>query len=346
MRTGYIPKVLTYVCQNEKTIECNRWWREDLGVSEDFPAYPLFVVDQDNEKTLDTAMSWAKRDDKEPVVLKNILNTDIHNVTIVALEIRSEGGRAYKATFEYKGKTFYVDFREDVLLDCIREVGIQPGGILNGTYIWGRVGSQMKLVRVGSVLHQELIRSTRLREKGAGLKKKDLVLGGVYRNRQGEDFLYLGDVSTTEIQECGYYAGPRGLGYYYSDKYERRISLWVELTDYIWQRQPTSFQELFNCTYPGILFGAFDLKKTKSVCEKVGRFEIPAQYIETIRKFFCKVFKACKRGGHVIPAHLCTLTNLAYPNEQDCFVFSDDLVNYNSQPDLQRYGLRQLTLCD
>ena len=79
--------------------------------------------------------------------------------------------------------------REDVMLDCMFQQGIGVGGIVEGPFIFARVGSQMKPVRVGSLLHSLMIEATEHNEKAA---IKDYEIGGVYANKKGEEAVYLG----------------------------------------------------------------------------------------------------------------------------------------------------------
>ena len=110
------------------------------------------------------------------------------------MESRGNGGRAYKALI---GK-HYVDVREDVVMDTMLKEGIAPGGILNGEFIWAKAGSQMKLVRKDSELYK-LIVEFESKKDMKPVSKKKLEVGGVYRTKKKETYIYLGCISTSAM---------------------------------------------------------------------------------------------------------------------------------------------------
>jgi len=152
-----------------------------------------FATDFDKPKTHETAERWAKSRryvDKTKrgfeVVDKD--NKPFEGLKIYNIEVRSEGGRAYKVQTT-EGWCF--DCREDCILDTIMEDGIDAGGRMNGKYVWVKDSSQMKITRVGSELYQEAQKDMAKIKKGK-IKNKDLEYGGVYKNRSGVSSLYLG----------------------------------------------------------------------------------------------------------------------------------------------------------
>jgi hypothetical protein len=92
---------------------------------------------------------------KDPTITTHF-NNPITNIRVAGLETRGNGGRAYKVVID---DLYYFDLREDVLLEAMIECGINKGGILNGEYIWVKIRSHMKLIRVGSPLHKEMIKA-------------------------------------------------------------------------------------------------------------------------------------------------------------------------------------------
>jgi hypothetical protein len=61
----------------------------------------------------------------------------------------------------------------------------------NGEFVWAVLGSQVRLVLVGSKLHGELLESVVRREKKI-FPDSELEVGGIYTNRQGDDFVLIG----------------------------------------------------------------------------------------------------------------------------------------------------------
>lgn len=119
-------------------------------------------------------------------------NTPMVGLRIIGLVIRGQGGRAYQVLVDGK---YVFDLREDVLLDAMLNDGIGKNGALFGSYIFASVGSSMKLIRVGSLLHEKMIAATDYKT----MKKiTDLEVGGIYRNKK-ETVLYLGYVYTRAL---------------------------------------------------------------------------------------------------------------------------------------------------
>jgi hypothetical protein len=122
-------------------------------------------------------------------------NEPIAGIRLVDLEYRGNGGRAYKVVLPCG---YYVDLREDILLELARSVGISEGGILNGEYIWIRMPGGMKLVRIGSSYYENIIKMVKKEEENKEkklLSKTKLQVGNVYRVGRSY-YVFLGFVST------------------------------------------------------------------------------------------------------------------------------------------------------
>jgi hypothetical protein len=198
---GYIPKKILYITREPSATSWS--WEDGKKVDTGIVVKPTFPVDPSKPKTIDTARTWANRyiSSTDPFIKSSFVgaNTPI-KIQILSLEQRSEGGRAYKVVFGSESPKFYVDLREDVLLDVILNCGIQKGGFPNAEFIWGKVGSQMKLVRVGSDLHTRLIQATVENQK-KNLTQSQIEVGSIYQNRKGQEFLYLGQYTVLDYTE-------------------------------------------------------------------------------------------------------------------------------------------------
>jgi len=195
---GNIPEKIVYVYSSleEVTIGCG-WESQQQKID----VYPSFIVDASKTNTMKTAETWATRRTHYSNAKKAIGltkdekdNKPIKNLRLIRLDIRSEGGRAYKVVIDGK---YYADLREDVLVDVLLREKVD-NGILSGEYIWARHGTQMKLVRVGSDLHSALIASTN-RDKLGKISNDKFEVGGVYATKRGDTAVFLGYVSTTRI---------------------------------------------------------------------------------------------------------------------------------------------------
>ncbi len=116
-----------------------------------------FPCNSDSKTSHDTAKSWSKRWrwDVEVTAEPETKDNTPFSITLVSLDVRSEGGRAYKVVDD-NGLCF--DLRESELLEMIKLHGIKPSGTTDAKFVWGVSGSQVKLVCVGGTLHQDMFK--------------------------------------------------------------------------------------------------------------------------------------------------------------------------------------------
>jgi hypothetical protein len=157
--------------------------------------HSVFITNSENKRTRETAKKWAGNNCK----LIERENTPIKNIRLLGLEYRDQGGRAYKCCDE---NNHVFDVKEDVILDILKTVGCQPGGILNGEFVWGREHNSSKLISVDSATYKQLASLTALRNKGK-LSKQDIKKHHVYRTKKGEFILYLGEVYSNSFSFIG-----------------------------------------------------------------------------------------------------------------------------------------------
>jgi hypothetical protein len=134
---------------------------------------------------------WADEHERVPPETETILNSGFTNVRIWTIDSRMEGGRAYKCIDE-EGR--YFDIREDLLLEAMYNGEVKQtknGIVLTGTYVWVRAHSQMRVARVGSVVHKELLEAKQ-RKAMKKITGKQQVIGGVYRKTDGNMYVYVG----------------------------------------------------------------------------------------------------------------------------------------------------------
>lgn len=156
-----------------------------------------FPCNPDSKTSHDTAKNWSKRWrwDVEVTAEPKTKDNTPFSITLVDLDVRSEGGRAYKVVDD-NGLCF--DLREDELLEMIKLHGIKPGGETDAKFVWGVSGSQVKLVCVGGALHQDMLSGLNDREQlnkklAAGLIPKfhQLKQGYVYKDTNDEYLLFI-----------------------------------------------------------------------------------------------------------------------------------------------------------
>jgi hypothetical protein len=208
MKLGKIPKRLNFYCRAETKIRF-RW--DDVEFEDpsaaDVSAIPVFITDSENPNTQKTAISWASRaqwnwdpvtgkrvDLCQPYALVERDNLPVKSVRIIGLDVRGHGGRAYQALVDEK---YLVDMREDVMLDTMLNIGMGVNATLPGEYIFAQIGGEMKLIRVGSKLHELMIETTEFGEKKPIAK---LIPGRIYASKT-KTVLYLGEVWHTQISQ-------------------------------------------------------------------------------------------------------------------------------------------------
>lgn len=187
---GKIPESLSIFARPTEVI------KRDVGaMTEEAEVRPAYICDAASKSSHENAELWAKggwrhkeslaftREDRD--------NTPFTGLKVWDLEVRGEGGRAYKVITP---EGYYVDLREDVFLEALVTQGVGVGGELGGDYVFAILGSQMRVVRVGSDLYECLMKSTD-RKKTATIKNSGLVVGGVYRDKAGNIEVYCGRVA-------------------------------------------------------------------------------------------------------------------------------------------------------
>lgn len=124
---------------------------------------PAFPYDPNSESSSQTALKWSRQksrydipnDKIEPEIIFRL--NDPIELTILSLEFRGNGGRAYRVIDSNK---YLFDLREDQLVEAITQCGISAGGKINGTFVWGKLASTTRLMLVGGKLHTEMLELT------------------------------------------------------------------------------------------------------------------------------------------------------------------------------------------
>lgn len=179
-----------------------------------------YAVDSTNIKRLESARTWGgQRDYWNKTAPGQYTETTVPNtgfeLRILHLEYRGNGGRAYKVVDQWH-RMF--DLREDALIETISSVGILPGGVLPGMFLWSLQGSEMKLIREGSSLHLELLEKS---SEEARKPTTTVVPGMVYLSAKGEKFLFLGKKDKKEYW-TRMYEYSKGLSFYSIDEVKKK----------------------------------------------------------------------------------------------------------------------------
>lgn len=265
---GFIPERIAYVCGRPHMVKAVDW--EDVERDEDEPeevqqqefgeilkdpnqfiVRSAFVADSKNKQTIErfkkNLTQYGGQPDKLQVIM--VENAPISGVKVLGFQnSHNQKDRSYKVLLP---NGCWVGMKDDTILDAIGVAGVQPGGFLNGEFIWAVLGTSVtKLVRIGSHLHKAVIEGGRLRKLPA-IKIKDLEVGGIYITPSLNCYCYLGEV---EMGEPG-----------------KRVveKLWTDC------HENTKERESFTGRYQ-----RYDTKKPK-VVEKIGQIDLgPDLFVE------------------------------------------------------------------
>lgn len=208
-RKGYIPANITIFSRAPDTWkldamhEGGTYTYRDHEYTHEVKGRKGFPVDTDKVQTNGTAQRWANAKplgarsrvamlfDDVDEGYEERTNSPIKNLRVFYLEERAEGGRAYKVIDE---DGYVWDMREDVFMEALMEKGIKKGGHIGGEFVFGILGSQIRLVRVGSKLHADLVEGSKLKAQKK-IAAKDLKVGHVYQSPSGLTGIFLGFVN-------------------------------------------------------------------------------------------------------------------------------------------------------
>lgn len=285
---GYIPEEIAIVHSGKHKI--SRGWIDLERDKEQELVIPAFPLDPSNEKKMKTAIRWAKsnkvrgtRVKDEDIEIVRRKNEPFTWFRIVTLETRSEGGRAWKIVDQ---DNFYFDLREDILLDIIRHCGVGLNAEVTGKFIWAVVGSQTKLVRVDSGLHDELIEATKM-HNAEKLSNKDLEPGDICKSKSGSIGIFLGWVAGKEIRVSPHWNNSNRYGYGFIPSNYKKRGLWWAPSQHE-KNLGKKFIEKLEQTRPDRLYYEswrldFTVKKSHAFRQKIGRLEVPSDVIEKVR---------------------------------------------------------------
>lgn len=179
---------------------------DKIEVRDTFPYNPESKTAPATAKRWAQGYGWRDHDKYEPEVI--LRNNEPFTITITDLHVRSEGGRAYKVI---DGEMRRFDLREDQVLEVMGKVGILPMGVVPGTFVWGILGSQVRLVLVGGDLHQSMVQGAndkkefeRAQSAGEHPTEATLVPGRIYRKKDKSIHAFIGKVKRKGIDKMFY----------------------------------------------------------------------------------------------------------------------------------------------
>lgn len=198
-------------------------------LGDDLNVHPTFAYNPKSKTAPETAMRWAKyyTTDKEYEPVVTTTQNHPFQITIVDIDVRAEGGRAYKVV-DNQGWLF--DLREDQIIDVVAQCGIQPGGVIPATFVWGNLGSATRLLLVGGKIYNAAMERAEKVKTSTTMKTADFVSGKIYRRLNDNNLLYLGRVLLPGDKEKSFAFVELGNGDNYAGHRDWKDKAWAKLT--------------------------------------------------------------------------------------------------------------------
>lgn len=301
IRSGYIPSDIIYTFGISKKV-ARRWELASQPDNElEFHSVtPALVADVDNAQKIKN----NKRDAEsacfifDPVTQSAVRTANVQQVEAENLPmsgLRVVTVESTDGTMGYKVMTpngYLVDVCNDVLLEAMTKVGIEPGGTLAGEYLWGIVESTIKLVRIDSELFEALLDAGD-RHVMSTIPKNSLVPGMIYETKTGERGLFLGWVNSTawallwkdkKGEYTRAYPGDKDTPKLFA-KPLRRSMLWFDVGQLIERDTIAPIKTLFaKALNEAKLDVRFKLKPAHKMIKEVEAITIPEDVVEQVRQ--------------------------------------------------------------
>jgi hypothetical protein len=317
---GSIPEKITYTYTKESEVLVGSSWdseysydeKKHISKYEKEKVLPVWVTDT-NVKSLTkikkTASGWNGQ--AVPITVE-MENKPISNIRVISAGYR---GKTFKALID----KYYVDLPGDVLMDTMLQVGIAPGGVLQGEFIWAKIGSRISLIRIGSELHR-LIMEFEENKDVKPVGKKKLEVGGIYQDRKKNKAIFLGYVNTTlfSLKDKTPYYNRKDATFEFEKKPVKKSMLFYGV-------RYGSLEENIDTMLKPESNYKFDVKKSHPYIEKVGHVDVDLSSIVTFLRE--KAQKEIKHKLLQYTGHMPMDKNYAKPSA----TYLENEVAYNSE---------------
>lgn len=284
VRKGHIPTKIVYVHGAPKTIKV-------YSTNEDLTVTTAYVADAENKTKIEehkaAAINLTKKwnpntSSNEEVCGVSVVEED--NVPMSGVRLCYMDQFSYIPTYRcVLPNGFFAELSKDVLLEAIIAGGVEKGGFLSGEYIWAVRDKETFLVRVDSELYDSLLDAG---ERGmlATIRKKDLRIGKIYQNRQGDKSVFLGYVDTDCIFAKPIKNEHNDIRLYQVSKKEIRRSI-LTFNVSSWELS-TSRHDIATFFQLALSKGKpenFEIHESLKVVKEIGEVEVPDDVVEDIR---------------------------------------------------------------
>lgn len=161
-------------------------YHEDFNL--DIDKAPLAFLTYDthdaaSKKRIDTVKNWYGSNK-----MCNLDNSPLSGFTFVDVVSRYRTKNKLMRVFDPRG--FIVEVSIDILLEIMQSATIK-NGIIQEKCFWARKGAENILIPENTPLHEQYLSET-VYAKAANISTKNLKVGGLYINKDGKKYFYLG----------------------------------------------------------------------------------------------------------------------------------------------------------
>lgn len=139
--------------------------------------------DAASKKRIDTVKNWYGSNK-----MCNLDNPPLSGFTFVDVVSRYRTKNKLMRVFDPRG--FIVEVSIDILLEIMQSATIK-NGVIQEKYFWARKGAENILIPENTPLHEQYLSET-VYAKAANISTKNLKVGGLYINKDGKKYFYLG----------------------------------------------------------------------------------------------------------------------------------------------------------
>jgi hypothetical protein len=160
-----------------------------------YDSYPI----NSESKNKSSAIDWASsKGEGKLFVLNNELG--FNDLILVDLDVRSQGGRAYKVILSSEGNNFMVDMREESLMHILK-TGTVNKGIIKGHFSFIQNGSQIRLTSTDSEEFKRFNENGKVNNSRVKVSDKKLIPNTIYKlgKTKGAYTLYLGKSYVSDV---------------------------------------------------------------------------------------------------------------------------------------------------
>lgn len=154
----------------------------------DIDKAPLALLTYDthdaaSKKRIDTVKNWYGSEK-----MCNLDNPPLSGFTFVDVVSRYRTKNKLMRVFDPRG--FIVEVSIDILLEIMQSATIK-NGVIQEKCFWARKGAENILIPENTPLHEQYLSET-VYAKAANISTKNLKVGGLYINKDGKKYFYLG----------------------------------------------------------------------------------------------------------------------------------------------------------